>query len=81
MSKEFLTDEQVEFEIARLKESEYVKLAKREQRIKNARRQQMYQLRCLEKRGKELSEKGITYDSIEQNLFKTDDYFDQTEGV
>lgn len=62
---EVLTDTQVESEIARLLASDDVKLAKAEQRIKNRRRQYMYQLRTLERRGKELSEQGYTVENIE----------------
>jgi hypothetical protein len=69
MSREFLTDEQVEIEIARLLESDDVKLAKKETRIKLRRRQYMYSLRTMEKRGKELSKQGITLDNIESELF------------
>lgn len=60
-----LTDTQIEAEIARLLASDDVKLAKAEQRIKNRRRQYMYQLRTLERRGKELSEQGYTVENIE----------------
>ena len=63
--RETFTDTQVEAEIARLLESDDVKLAKAEQRIKNRRRQYMYQLRTLERRGKELSEQGYTVENIE----------------
>lgn len=69
MSKNFLTDDQVEEEIARLIESDDVKLARKEMYIKNRRRQYMYQLRMFEKRGKELSESGINMDNIEEVLF------------
>lgn len=69
MKREFLTDEQVEAEISRLSNSEDVKLAKQETRIKNRRRQYMYQLRVMEKRGKELAELGITSENMEQMLF------------
>lgn len=62
---EVLTDTQVESEISRLLASDDVKLAKAEQRIKNRRRQYMYQLRTLERRGKELSEQGYTVENIE----------------
>ena len=63
------TDEQVEAEIKRLQASEYVKLAKREQAIKNRRRQQMWNLQWMEARGKQLASDGITYDNIEKELF------------
>ena len=63
--REIFTDTQVEAEISRLLASDDVKLAKAEQRIKNRRRQYMYQLRTLERRGKELSEQGYTVENIE----------------
>ena len=69
MAKDFLTDEQVELEISRLLQSEAVQLAKREIRIKYKRRQYMYQLRNMEKRGKQLKADGITMDNIESKLF------------
>lgn len=73
MKNEFITDEQVEAEIERLMKSEHVKLAKKENAIKNRRRQYMYSLRCMEKRGKELAESGITMENIEGILFASDD--------
>ena len=69
MKKDFLTDEQVEQEINRLLHSEDVQLAKKETRIKYKRRQYMYQLRTMEKRGKELSKLGYTYENIEKKMF------------
>lgn len=64
MAKVFLSDEQVEAEIARLSASPMVKLARREARLKNARRQRMYQLRALEKRGRALAAAGVTLDML-----------------
>lgn len=69
MAKDFLTDEQVELEIERLLNSEEVRLAKKETRIKLRRRQYMYSLRTMEKRGKELLKQGVTLDNIEKKLF------------
>ena len=69
MPREILTDEQVELEIERLLNSDDVKLAKKETRIKLRRRQYMYSLRTMEKRGKELTKQGITLDNIEEELF------------
>lgn len=69
MAKDFLTDEQVEMEISRLLQSEAVLLAKAEIRIKNRRRQYMYSLRTMEKRGKQLKADGITLENIEAKLF------------
>ena len=57
-----MTDAQVEMEIERLTHSEYVQLARAEQRAKYRRRQYLYQLRCMEKRGMELADKGIDED-------------------
>ena len=67
-----MTDEQVEKEIKRLLESEDVKLAKLEQRIKYKRRQYMYSLRCLEKRGRELVRDGITADILRREECEMD---------
>lgn len=66
MAKEFLTDESVETEIARLKQSEYVRLAKKEERIRNKRRQYMYQLRQYEKKGIRLKADGVTFETLER---------------
>lgn len=63
---DFLTDEQVEVEIARLLASDDVRLAKKEMRIKLRRRQYMYSLRTMEKRGKELADEGYTLDNIHE---------------
>ena len=65
MPNNWLTDEAVELEIARLQESDFVKLARKEMRLKYKRRQTLYQLRNLDKRGKELAKAGITPDNIE----------------
>lgn len=66
MAREILTLEQVEEEITRLKQSEHVKLAMKEQRIKaDKRRKYLADLRWMEKRGKQLAESGITFDNIE----------------
>lgn len=67
--KDFLSDAQVELEIERLLESEEVKLAKAEQRIKNRRRQYLYSLRTMEKRGQQLMSDGITMENIVSRLF------------
>ena len=60
-----LTDKQVEKEIERLSGSEAVALARQEKRVKYKRRQYLYQLRWLEKRGKELQEQGVTKEELE----------------
>lgn len=63
------TDEQVEAEIARLNESEFVKLARKEKQIKYRRRQQMWTLQYMEARGKQLASEGITPENMEARLF------------
>ena len=51
MEKLHLTTEQIETEIERLKKSPYVRLARDENRL----RQQLYNLRSLEKQGKRIA--------------------------
>ena len=65
MPRDFLTDEAVEEEIARLQASPLVALARREERIRNRRRQYMYQLRAYEKKGRQLEADGITLEYLE----------------
>lgn len=64
MAREILTDEQVELEIARLREDPYVKLAKAEERIRYRRRQYLYGLRNLEKKGKAMAAAGLTLEML-----------------
>ncbi|WP_443723072.1 hypothetical protein [Ruminococcus callidus] len=64
-----MTDEQVEMEIQNLRDSDNVKLAQREQRIKYKRRQYLYQLRHYEKRGTQLAELGATLENLEEFLY------------
>ena len=61
-----LTDEEVEAEIIRLNESEAVELARYATRLKNRRRQYLYNLRDLEKKGKALMEAGITKEMLKK---------------
>ena len=65
MAREIITDEMVEEEILRLQKSPLVKLARREEAIRNRRRQYMYQLRMYEKKGKALEAMGVTMDSLD----------------
>jgi hypothetical protein len=68
-----LIDAQVEEEIARLNESEYVALARREARLRYRRRQYLYQLRDLEKKGRALSEAGITRELLDELYSKVEE--------
>ena len=61
----WLSDDEVEEEIERLNNSEAVALARREQRLKYRRRQQLYTLRALEKQGKALMKAGITREMLD----------------
>lgn len=65
MPRVYLNDAQVEQEIERLKQSPLVKLARKEQRIRYQRRQVLYNLRDLEKKGKALAEAGITLEMLD----------------
>lgn len=66
MAREFMSDEAVEEEILRLQTSPHVKLARREEAIRNRRRQYMYQLRMYEKKGMALEAQGVTLDELEE---------------
>ena len=68
MPKDILTDADVEFEIARLRENEHVKLAQEEINIRYRRRKYLYQLRWLEKRGRELEQQGFTMENMEARM-------------
>ena len=72
MSKNWLTDEEVEIEIEKLRNSPYVKLARKDARIKYKRRQTLYSFRDLEKKGKALEKAGITMEILEK-MDKDDD--------
>jgi hypothetical protein len=66
MARDFMTDEAVEEEILRLQTSHHVKLARREEAIRNRRRQYMYQLRMYEKKGIALESQGVTLEELEE---------------
>ena len=68
----WLTDEEVEKEIERLNASEEVALARREARLKYKRRQRLYQLRDLEKKGKAPLAAGITREVLD-SMYEEDE--------
>ena len=70
---DFLTDEQVEEEIARLQVSPYVRLAKKEEAIRNRRRQYMYCLRVYERKGRQLADDGVTMESLAELASECED--------
>lgn len=71
--EKWLTDEEVEAEIEKLKKSEAVKLARKQQRLIYKRRQALYTLRDLEKKGKALMEAGITSDMLDAMYTEVED--------
>lgn len=68
MAKDIMTDESFKAEVERLKASPHVKLAQREINLRNKRKKYLYQLRWLEKRGKQLAAQGYTVDNMEAML-------------
>lgn len=71
MARDIFTDDQVEREIQRLLNSPHVRMAKNEEKRRYRRRQYMYNLRALEKRGKELEAAGVTEESLEETWENT----------
>lgn len=65
MARKYTPEELIDAEIERLLKSESVKLAQKEQRLKNKRRKYLADLRWLEKRGKQLMADGWTADTLE----------------
>lgn len=61
----YVPDSQVEAEIARLTQSPYVRLARREQQILYRRRKYLSELRGLERRGMELEQQGHSLEDME----------------
>ena len=68
-----LTDKEVEIEIERLRRSPLVALGRKEEQIRYKRRQLMYNLRTLERKGKQLAEAGITLEMMNEPGFCLDD--------
>lgn len=81
MAKEIELTEEQKAEMERLKESEYVKLARRERRLMYRQRQLLYGLRNLEKRGKELMDNGVTMENIEDMIARTEAEMDELETL
>ena len=75
MPKECMCDDQVAREIRRLLDSPQVKLAKAYEQARNRRRQYMYDLRYLEKKGKQLEREGVTLESLRETV-GDDEYAD-----
>lgn len=72
MARKAMTDYEVEQEIKRLNASPEVALARQEQRLIYRRRQYMYNLQWMERRGKELVALGITQANIASAIARTE---------
>lgn len=72
MARVILSESEVEQEIKRLQQSEYVKLANKEVDLKYRRRRYLYNLRLREKRGRELASMGATIDRLEEMIAEID---------
>lgn len=66
--KTISSEEDFEKELADLKASPFVALARREQRLKYLQRQKLYTLRSLCKRGQELAALGFTIENMDERL-------------
>lgn len=65
MARKFTPEELLDAEIDRLKQTEAVKLAQKEQRLIHRKRKYLADLRWLEKRGKALIAEGWTEDTLD----------------
>lgn len=65
MPRKITPDELVDAEIARLRNTEAVKMAEKEMRLIYRKRKYLAQLRWMEKRGKQLIADGWTLDTLE----------------
>ena len=75
-----LTDEQVEQEIERLRHSDAVRLAKKKERYDYRRRQYLYTLRFLEKRGIEMMASGLTEEELDR-MYRRFDAEEESEDI
>ena len=80
MAKDILTDEDVELEIERLKNSEAVILAQAERKFKYRRRQYLYTLRWYEKRGNQLMAQGMTPDDFKVSEIEKEMEVQESQG-
>ena len=64
MRQDYIPDNKLDDEIARLSADPDVLLARAEQRIRYRKRQYLYTLRSLAKRGAELRKQGITHETL-----------------
>jgi hypothetical protein len=69
-----LSDVDVLKEIEKLSGSEFVKLARKYNRIQYRARQKLYSLRNLDKKGRELASAGITIDMLDDEQFIEEEF-------
>ena len=67
-----MTIEEREKEIAELQSSRYVTLAKKEYNYRHRREQYLYNLRSLDKKGRELAASGLTLEELDKAMGKMD---------
>ena len=79
--KSELDDEVVEQEISVLKESPFVALARKAKRAKYQKRQRLYILRHLERRGRELHEAGVTMESLSEQMRREREAWDDDDAL
>lgn len=64
---------EMELEFAELKDSDFVRLARAADRLRMAKRQKLYQLRSLDRKGRRLAENGWTVEKIRRLMESLDD--------
>ena len=74
-------DDHLEQEIAILNKSPLVALARKEQRARHQRQQRLYQLRWLEKRGRQLQEAGVTMESLSEQMRRERETWDDDDAL
>lgn len=75
------TENQIEQEIKTLSESPFVQLARKAQRAKYQKQQRLYQLRFLERRGRELHEAGVTMETISEQMRREREAWDDDDAI
>ena len=75
------TENQIEQEIKTLSESPVVQLARKAQRAKYQKQQRLYQLRFLERRGRELHEAGVTMETISEQMRREREAWDDDDAI
>ena len=66
-------DAAIEAEIAHLRADEYARLAKHYEYARTRRKQYLYQLRYLQKKGRELAELGVTMENLDEMLCSSEE--------